>query len=123
MNNSNGEAAIVKRISELYKTFYGISSTFPKKDRYSLGVKCENCILDILEIVVTVSSISSVEKYTLLIKASVELDVLKILLRTLNELRVLDNKQYIILQSLIQEIGKMMGGWLKFLSTKNKNSP
>ena len=34
---------------ELYKLFYLYLPTFPKKDRYTLGQKCELVLLDILE--------------------------------------------------------------------------
>ena len=41
------------------------------------------------------------------------------LIRLSNEIRVLDNKKYLILQEKLQEIGRMIGGWMK--SIKNNN--
>lgn len=38
-----------------------------------------------------------------------------IFIRLLQELKIIDQKKYVVLQSAIQEIGRMFGGWLKTL--------
>lgn len=88
---------------------------FPKKDKYTLGAKCETYILQALEYVIAASSAPKIEKPALLAKASVKFDTLKIFIRMANELHILDSKKYIQLQVIMQEIGKMLGGWQKSL--------
>ena len=51
-------------------------------------------------------------------KASLELNVLRIFIRLAKEIRALDLKKYITLQKNLNEIGKMLGGWIK--STKDR---
>lgn len=47
--------------------------------------------------------------------ANNKFETLKIFIRLLRELNILDQKKYIVLQTHIQEIGKMFGGWLRSL--------
>jgi len=54
-------------------------------------------------------------KYNILQKASLKIDLLKILIRLAKEVKALDNKKYIQLQQELQEIGKMIGGWIRSL--------
>lgn len=98
---------------DLYKVFYGYLSLFPRKDRYTLGQRCENVLLDILESIISASNLSKQEKLPILKSASTKLDVLKVLFKLCKELKIIDNKQYFTLDSKLIEIGKMLGGWIK----------
>lgn len=51
---------------------------------------------------------------------SIKLDLLKILLRLSKDSQALTSKNYLELQLILQETGKMLGGWIR--STK-QNSP
>jgi len=77
-----------------------------------LGQKIDNTALEILE-TITLAGISNQNKLNLLEKASQKLDLLKILIRLADDLKILDNKKYLEIQQKIQEIGKMLGGWIK----------
>lgn len=77
-----------------------------------MGQKIDNTALEILE-AITLAGISSQNKLNLLEKASQKLDLLKILIRLADDLKILDNKKYLEIQQKIQEIGKMLGGWIK----------
>ncbi|MFA4880161.1 MAG: four helix bundle protein [Candidatus Doudnabacteria bacterium] len=116
MNNYNNEIPIIKKIYELYKIFYGYSKLFPKKDKYTLGSKCEMYIIDTLELLLAAGSAPRIEKQTFLKKANIKFDALKIFIRLTNELGILDNKKYLALQHQIQEIGRMLGGWQRSLN-------
>ncbi len=107
---------IFTKTYELYKTFYGYLSAFPKKDRYTFGQKCELLLLDLLEAIILAGSLSKEEKLPILKKASLKLDVIKVLFRLGKDLKILDNKKYLVLEGFLQEIGKMLGGWIKTTS-------
>ena len=78
-----------------------------------MGQKIDNLILEILELIFLALNSSKEEKYNCLKQASLKIDLLKILIRLSKEIKVLDNKKYIQLQQELQEIGKMIGGWIK----------
>ncbi len=60
------------------------------------------------------------DKLLVLQKISIKLDLLKILLRLAKDSLAIKDARYIQLQVPLQEIGKMLGGWIK--STK-QNTP
>ena len=113
--DKNLDTPLVLKTYELYKTFYNYLILFPKKDKYSLGVRCEEYILTVLELLVAASSASKDRKLVLVQQASVKFDTLKILLRLTKDIKAIDEKKYITLQKDIQEIGKMLGGWQRSL--------
>lgn len=104
---------IFKKTYELYKEFYGFRNTVPKQDRYALWQRCENFILDILESILWASHLSKTEKLPVLEKTSHKLNFLRVFLRLCKETRVLDNRRYVLLEEDVDEIGRMLGGWIK----------
>lgn len=104
---------IFHKIIELFKIFHGYLEIFPKRDKFNIGQKCENYIIEILELIVLASQYSGTTKLPLLENTSKKLNTLKILIRLLKEINIIDLKKYIILENFCQEIGKMLGGWIK----------
>lgn len=114
-NENTKEIPIIRKLYELYKLFYSYLALFPKKDKHNLGAKCESYIIDTLELLLAASSVAKSDKKQYLMRANVKFDALKIFLRIAKEMRLLDSKKYIELQTYIQEIGKMLGGWQRSL--------
>lgn len=115
MENLHNQIPIVAKTYELYKTFYQYLLLFPKRDKYTLGSKCENYIISVLELLLAAGSSAKEKKLLLIQQASVKFDALKIFIRLAKDLKCMDNKKYITLESYLQEIGKMLGGWQKSL--------
>ena len=121
MNNiqqNDQEAPIVQKTADLYKEFYGYLKMFPKQDQYLLGKRCEDYLLDFMEQIYGAVAVSKDERLPILIVANNKFEVLKFLLRSARELRIIDNKKYLSLESKIQDIGKQLGGWMKSLNLK-----
>lgn len=97
----------------LYKTFYEYLPSFPKKDRYIYGQKCESVLIEILEFIILASNLSKQEKLPVLRKASTKIDILKVLFKLGLDLKIIENKKYQILKANLEEVGKMLGGWIK----------
>ncbi len=114
---TNNEIPIIVKLSELYKSYYQYLELFPKKDKHSIGIKCEGYIIATLELLLEAGNVPKEQKLALLKKANVKFDALKFFLRTARELKILDNKKYLVLQTHIQEIGRMLGGWLRSLTS------
>jgi len=92
---------------------YQYIKLFPKKDRYSLGQRIDDTTLIIFENLIQASQTKGEDKIHLLERTSVKLDILKLLIRLSKDIAALDNKKYLTLQEFLQEIGKMLGGWLR----------
>jgi len=109
----NLDIPVFQKTYELYKSFYQLVAHFPKKDKYAIGQKIENGILGLIEDIITASQLSKSEKVPSLQAASIKLDILKVLIRCCKDLKILDNKKYLIFESQVIEIGRMLGGWIK----------
>jgi len=104
---------IFKKIYAMYRNFYGFRNSIPKQDRYTLWQKCENILLDTLENILLDSQMSKKEKLPVLEKASLQLNLFRIFIRLAKEVKALDSKKYVLLQENADEVGRMLGGWIK----------
>ena len=109
---------IIGRLVSVYKLWYGFQNNFPKKSRYTLGEKIDRLFLEILELLLIGGYLSREKKLLYLQKAGAKLDILKFFLQISWEIKSLDNKKYIVLSEKLNEVGKMLGGWLKQLANK-----
>jgi len=96
---------------DFYKLFYLEIKKWPKPERYNLGKKCENIILEIFENLLI--AWRQTEKQKLLFNANIKLQILKNLIRLGKDIQVINIKKYLFLEKELFEIGKMLGGWLK----------
>lgn len=104
---------IFKKTYELYKKFYSFRADIARHARYTIWQRCEDIILDILEGILSASQTSKLEKLPILEKVSIKLNFARVFLRLLKDVKTIDNKKYIALEMTIDEIGRMLGGWIK----------
>ena len=71
--------------------------------------------MEVIELIIKASYSDKLEKFISLKNASVKLDLLKFFLQITWEIKSLDNKKYILISEKMNEIGKMLGGWIKAL--------
>lgn len=115
MTEASAEAPIVHAVSDLYREFYAYAKLFPKKDQYLLGRRCEDALLSFIGNILRATGTARGEKLHILQTASADFEVLKLLLRLARELKLLDSRKYLSLETRIREIGRMLGGWMKSL--------
>jgi len=104
---------IFHKIYDLYKLLHSYHHCIPKAQRYTLWQKCENTTLALLEALIETSHRYGAERIQVLYIISNKLDLLKVLIRLAKDTRTIENQQYLEIQTFIQEIGKMVGGWIK----------
>ncbi|MBI2327070.1 diversity-generating retroelement protein Avd [Candidatus Curtissbacteria bacterium] len=105
---------IFAKLYDFYKNLSQEITTFPKTKRYTLGQRLDSLTLDIFELLFSVPN--SKNKLEVLLQISIKLDLIKILLRLSKDTQAIKNNKYLELQAVLQEIGKMLGGWIR--STK-----
>ncbi len=104
---------IFHKIYDLYKQLHSYQNRIPKSERYTLWQKCENTTLELLEALIETSHRKGEQRLDVLYTLSNKLDLLKVFVRLAKETRTIDNPQYLQIQASIQEVGKMLGGWIK----------
>lgn len=112
---------ILQKIKSVYIFWYTIYHTVPKTHRYTLAIKIDNLSIEIIEMVSSASFVKKEDKIPYLRTAIRKSDTLKVLLLVLWETRSIDTKKYELLSMPIDEIGRMLGGWLG--QTEKQNSP
>lgn len=112
------DLSIINKLIEIYKLWQQYLPDFPKTSRYTLGAKIDRFFLKTISNIYRGRYLSTKDKLKFIKKASVNLDLLKFFLRIAWEIKALDNKKYAALSEKLNEIGRMIGGWLKQLETK-----
>jgi hypothetical protein len=84
---------------------------FPRNHRFVLGERLEGTLYDLLETLVEARYTK--ERQALLYRANKKLEVLRFQVRLAKDLNCLEKNGYIFASKLVDEIGRLVGGWLK----------
>jgi four helix bundle protein len=112
----NNDVPIVQKVYDFYREFYQLSFQIPKQDRHALGEKIQQTTLELFEDLISASHERKQSKLEYLSKAATKLDLLKTLLRLAEDIKAIPTKRYLALSAMLQEIGKMLGGWIRSLN-------
>jgi len=85
----------------------------PKTHRHTIGMTVVNSSHALLETFYRANLARGYKRLVLLSEASVQLDMLKIFIRLAKDTHAMSDKQYIHLQEQLNEVGKILGGWIK----------
>ena len=101
------------KLYDFYRLFHGLLNKFPKNEKYTLGQTIEQTTLDIIKDIFACSSPERLVRKSYLNSASVKLDLLKLLVRLAYDIKTINQGAYLRTQTLLQEIGRMLGGWIR----------
>lgn len=117
-HNNQLNIPLANKLYLLYKTTYKYLKQFPKKERYTLGKKIENNILSMLTETYYINQLLNCLKEEKLLFLNAKNETTKLLFRLARENSAINDKQYLTAQSFLQETGKMIGGWIKYLKSQ-----
>jgi len=109
---------VLRKIVDVYKIWHAHHSNFPRLSKFSLGTKIDSLFTDVIELIFLAGYASADQKYTFVVRASTKLDLLKFFMQAAWEVKCLDQRKYAALAVPLNEIGKDIGSWQKFLQTK-----
>ena len=104
---------IIQKLIVVYKIWHEYLPKFPKLFIYNLGSRIDLLFTEVIENIFIAQHRNKEQKLIYLNKASDKLDLLKFMFQIAWEIKALDNKKYIIISEYLNEIGRMLGGWLK----------
>lgn len=84
---------------------------FPRSQKFALGDRIQSTALDVLEGLIEASYRR--DRQQLLAQVNMSLDKLRLLLRLSTDLHCIDMRRYEFSARAIDEIGRMVGGWIK----------
>ena len=106
------ELQIFVKWVEFLKWLLSTTDKFPKKVRFTLTTRIDNLTLDILEDIIECKYDPDARPAGFK-NINIKLEKLRVLLRICHESKHLSNRQYEHAATHINEVGKMIGGWLK----------
>lgn len=94
---------------------------FPRSQKFLLADRIETLLLDILELLV--GAAYSKNKIPLLRDVNLKLEKLRYLVRLSKDLKLLNIKSYEFSSRALDEIGKTIGGWIKYSKREDIQQP
>ncbi len=91
----------------------------PKTARFTTGTRIENHFLDLLEYIYQAYYAPPQKKSEFLTQSILKNDIITFLIQTSWEAKLITNKHYSTMNDLLNEIGKMLGGWKKGIGNKS----
>ncbi len=102
---------IRQKIEDMMNYAYQTLNQYPKSEKYSLVKETKESILKLLKLTITCNK--KYYKKTTLQELDVELDILRSYIRLGFNLKYISPKKYENWSRMNDEIGRMIGGWIK----------
>jgi len=107
------------RAKEAYQLWHSSIANLKRVDRYTIGAKVDDIFLSLLELIFRgCFAYDKFEKLSLVSQAIAKSDLLKFFLQIGWEHKIIDHKSYGAFILLLDEVGRMLGGWKKNLGNK-----
>lgn len=112
MNRDTSDVPIIfVKWMEFLTWLLPVTEKFPKRIRFTLANRIENLALDMVEDLVEARYTH--KKHAILRRANLRLEKLRVLLRISKEQQHLSYKSYEHAIREMNEVGRMLGGWIK----------
>lgn len=109
-------------MKQAYLAWFEYYPTIPKIHRYTLALRIDVLLIEVIEMTTTAKFTSKTDKLPYLRVAIRKLDTVKLLLMILWETKSLSGKKYIALSQKLSDVGQDLGAWHGSLIPK-QNSP
>jgi four helix bundle protein len=107
---------VVQKFVDMAKYVYVVLRNFPKSEKYSLAADIRRVLWEVGTMLERASAEpAKPEKLRLLQQADMKLSELKFLIRMGTELEFVSFEKYKNFSGMVTEVGRMLGGWLKFV--------
>jgi hypothetical protein len=93
---------------------------FPREQRFLLGDRIENHILDVLEMLISANY--SRGKLGYLRKANLKIEILRFLWRLSHDLKYLNGRRYEYVSAMLNDIGRLIRGWIKHINVSDEKA-
>lgn len=111
---------IVLAAYALVLELYPAVRSFPKSQQFMLGRRIEDAGLDVLTGLIAANKLRI--KKGKLLAVDVEVEKLRLLVRLAFDLRFIAMNKYAQLAGKIDEVGRMLGGWMKWAESGEPNA-
>jgi hypothetical protein len=110
---------ILTKVKDMMLYAYPVLTQFPKAEKFSLAQDIRHCMNELLEL--TITEDKKYTKRTTVENMDITNEKLKHYVQIAMELKYISFHRYEVWEKQLVEIGKMIGGLLKSVSSKPKN--
>lgn len=107
----NTKLEIYQKFYDLILYMYPVVKRMPKSERHTLSQHIRNSLIDIAKMIVEANKRKN--KLPILYQIDIELEKLRMLIRLAKDLEFISIRRYGIIADKCNEIGRMLGGWIK----------
>ncbi|HAD13053.1 MAG TPA: diversity-generating retroelement protein Avd [Saprospirales bacterium] len=111
----NTKETIVAKAYDLLKHTLPIIEGFPRSQKFTLGDRIQNHLSDLLEMLIEAYYLPAAEKRPALQKVNIKLEQLRYFFRLGFDRGHYNSIRYNEFAQRLDEIGRMVGGWIKSL--------
>ena len=102
---------IYQKAYESYKYSFNMLKNFPKSEKFTLASEINSNYYQIFRLIIRANR-KKVKSFELF-EIDTELKILQLNIRLSFELQFMNDKQYEIISKHLEEIGRILGGWIK----------
>lgn len=113
MDNKN-ELILIPKSEKYIQYMLEVILKLPRTEKFNIGNEYKLSMYKMLEEILMLSKVNSVEKINYINKIDANLNAQRIFLRIMYKNNWIDEKKFKVSSELIYEIGKILGGLLKF---------
>ena len=119
-NTSNRKLEVIPKMEKYIQYMLEIIIKIPRTEKYSIGTEYKTSMYETIKYIMYLNKIEGNRclYYTNIIDA--ELNVQRIYLRIMHKNRWIDDKKFNIAMGQIYELGKILGGLIKYYGKNNK---
>ncbi|MCI8655797.1 MAG: four helix bundle protein [Clostridia bacterium] len=118
--NTKQELKLIPKAETYIQYMLDLILKLPKTERYSIGTEYKSSMYQMLENIMYISKIDSSERLPIINKIDAELNTQRIFLRIMTKNRWMDQHKCKVSMDLIYEIGKIVGGLVKYYGKNYK---
>ena len=122
MSEIKKELTLIPKSEKYIQYMLEIIMKLPRTEKFSIGNEYEQSMYKMLENILMLSKVIDSEKINYINMIDAQLNVQRILLRIMYKNKWIDEKKFNYVIELIYELGKIIGGLLKYYGKNNKKS-
>ena len=122
MSEIKKELTLIPKSEKYIQYMLEVIMKLPRTEKFSIGNEYKQSMYKMLENILMLSKVIDTEKINYINVIDDQLNVQRILLRIMYKNKWIDEKKFNYVIELIYELGKIIGGLLKYYGKNNKKS-
>lgn len=120
MSEIKKELTLIPKSEKYIQYMLEVIMKLPRTEKFSIGNEYKQSMYKMLENILMLSKVIDTEKINYINVIDAQLNVQRILLRIMYKNKWIDEKKFNYVIELIYELGKIIGGLLKYYGKNNK---